>query len=87
MIKFEEGNNYIFKAIDSTTVVGECIERCYLLNIECIIFKIPEKGIKIRCRVEYELGDYTLGDYDDAETLQCVMDDRVYVSDSRWVSE
>lgn len=87
MIKFEVGNNYVFKAIDSTTVVGECIERTYLLDIACIIFRIPEKGLKIRCRIGCALGDYTMGDYDDAETLHCVIDDRVYVSDSRWVSE
>lgn len=87
MTKFEVGNNYVFKATDSTTVIGECIERPYLLDIECVVFRIPEKGITIRCQVEYELGDYTLGDSDDTETLHCVMFDKIFMSNSRWVAK
>lgn len=87
MIKFEVGNNYVFKATDSTSVIGECIERPYLLDLECVIFRIPEKGINIRCLVEYELGDYTLGDSNDNEIIHCVMFDKVFTSNSRWVAK
>ena len=87
MIKFEEGERYWFKAADLTNMVGECIERNYLSEIEYLVFRFPEKGLNAKCYVKYEMGDYTMGDYDDNETVLCTLGDKLFMANSRWVAE
>lgn len=87
MIKFEVGKRYYFKADDLTRMCGECIVRDDLDGIEFVVFRFPEKGLFVKCFINYELGDYTLGDSDDTETLYCTKKDKSYTSNARWVAE
>lgn len=87
MIKFEVGKHYYFKGADLTCMDGECIDRNDLNGIGYVVFSFPEKGLFAKCFVSYELGDYTLGDSDDTETLYCTMKGKSYTSNSRWVTK
>lgn len=87
MIKFEVGKRYYFKADDLTRMCGECIGRDDLNGIEFVVFSFPEKGLFVKCFVNYELGDYTLGDSDDTETLYFTKKDKSYTSNARWVAK
>lgn len=87
MTKFEVGEHYYFKGADLTRMVGECINRDDLNGIEYVVFRFPEKGLFCKCFVSYELGDYTLGDSDDTETLHCMMNGKSFMSNSRWVTK
>lgn len=84
MIKFEVGKRYYFKAADLTRMCGECIERDDLNGKEVVVFRFPEKGLFVKCFVNYELDDYTLGDSDDTEILYCTKNGKPYTSNSRW---
>lgn len=82
MIKFEVGKRYYFKADDLTRMCGECIRRDDLNYIEFVVFIFPEKGLFVKCFVDYELGDS-----DDTETLYCTKKDKSYTSNARWVAK
>lgn len=82
MIKFEEDKLYYFKAVDSTRMIGECIERSECAMEETLVFRFSEEGLFCRCLIEYPLNNF-----EEVETTYCRLGDKLYMSDSRWVSE
>jgi hypothetical protein len=82
MIKFEEGKLYCFKAADMSRMFGECIERNELNGTEFAVFRFPKEGLFCKCLVYY-----LTHDIEEYETVLCYLGDKMYMSDSRWVSE
>lgn len=84
MIKFEEGKLYYFKAAYLSRMFGECIERNELNGIEFAVFRfpLPQADLFSKCLVEYPIYDF-----EEIETVYSRLGDKMYMSDSRWVSE
>lgn len=82
MIKFEEGKLYYFKAADLSRLFGECVERNELDGTEFAVFRFPEKGLFCKHLIYYPTHDI-----EEHEIVFCYLGDKMYASDSRWVSE
>lgn len=84
MIKFEVGKRYYFKARDLSRMFGKCIGRNELNGIESVVFSfpLPQANLFSECLVEYPMDDF-----EEIETVYSRLGDKLYMSDSRWVSE
>ena len=82
MIKFEENKLYYFKSTDLSRMFGECVERSECNMEETLVFKFSENGLFCRCLI-----DYPLNNIEESEIVYCRLGDKLYMSDSRWVSE